>query len=194
MDKDYNNQIARQLEESAGIKRDIARNQTGEIARVAQAIIAAYKAGGKVVFFGNGGSAADAQHLAGEMVGKLLLNRKAFPAIALNTNSSILTALANDFGYDSVFARQVEALVNKGDVVIGISTSGNSPNVIEGLKAARVKGARTVGFSGNGGGKLKDAADMVITVPSDSTPRIQEAHITIGHIVCGLVEAELAGK
>ena len=186
--------IEERLEESARVKVALARGQIGEIERMAGLIIETYKAGGKVVLFGNGGSAADAQHLAGELVGKFLLRRQAFPAIALTTNTSILTAVANDFGYDEVFTRQVEALVQEKDVVIGISTSGESPNVIKAFRLAREKGAKTIGLTGGNGGKLKEVADLVIVVPSDSTPRIQEAHITIGHIVCELVERELAGN
>ncbi len=142
--------------------------------------------------FGNGGSAADAQHIAGELVGKLLLERQALPAIALSTNTSILTALANDYGYETVFSRQVEALVDENDVVIGISTSGNSPSVTEAIKAAIAKGAKTAGLTGGSGGTLAEVADLVIIVPSEVTPRIQEAHITIGHIICEMVEKELA--
>ena len=180
------------LKESARIKITIAENQAEEIENIASAVITSYKAGGKAVLLGNGGSAADAQHIAGELVGRFKLNRKAFPAISLATNTSIITALANDYGYDTVFSRQVEALVNEGDVVIGISTSGNSPGVIESIKTAKSKGARTIGLTGGDGGELAKVADMVCIVPSDDTPRIQEAHITIGHIVCELVERELA--
>ena len=187
------NEIADRLEESARIKRAIAESNLNEIEQIVGFIIKAYKAGGKVVLFGNGGSAADAQHIAGELVGRFLMERRALPAIALTTNTSTLTAMANDYGYETVFSRQVEALVNEKDVVIGISTSGNSPNVIEAIKAAKTKGARTIGLTGRNGGKLAEVADLVLAVPSDSTPRIQEAHITIGHIVCELVEKELSG-
>ena len=185
-------EIANRLEESAQIKRAIAKSKISEIEHMANFIIAAYKAGGKVVLFGNGGSAADAQHIAGELVGQFALKRQAFPAIALTTNTSILTAVANDYGYEMVFSRQVEALVNEEDIVIGISTSGNSPNVIEAIKTAKMKGAKTIGLTGGNRGKLVGVADLVLIVPSDSIPRIQEAHITIGHIVCELVERELS--
>jgi len=185
-------EIASRLEESAQIKRAIAKSKISEIERIVEFIIIAYKTGGKVVLFGNGGSAADAQHLAGELVGQFALKRQAFPAIALTTNTSILTAVANDYGYDAVFSRQVEALVNEKDVVIGISTGGNSPNVIEAIEIAKMKGAKTIGLTGGNGGKLAEVADLVLIVPSDITPRIQEVHITIGHIVCELVEKELA--
>lgn len=157
-------------------------------------IVAAYKRGGKVVLFGNGGSAADAQHIACELVGQFFLKREAFPAIALTTNTSTLTAVANDYGYETVFSRQVEALVNEKDVVIGISTSGNSPSVVEAMKIAKIKGAKTIALTGNDGGKLAEAADLALIIPSNSTPRIQEAHITIGHIVCELVERAMVNS
>ena len=186
-------EIAKRLEESAQIKRAIAKSKIREIERMVDFIIASYRTGGKVVLFGNGGSAADAQHIASELMGRFMLNRQALPAIVLTTNTSTLTAVANDYGYDAVFSRQVEALVNEGDVAIGISTSGNSPNVIEAMKMAKTKGAKTIGLTGGNGGKLAEVADLVLIVPSDITPRIQEAHITIGHIVCELVEKELSG-
>jgi len=186
-------EIVKGLEESAQIKKAIAESKTDEIASMVKLIITAYKISGKVVLFGNGGSAADAQHLAGELVGQFKLNRQALPAIALTTNTSTLTAVANDYGYEVAFSRQVEALVNEKDIVIGISTSGSSPNVIEAIKLAKTKGAKTIGLTGGNGGKLAQVADLVLIVPSDSTPRVQEAHITIGHIVCELVERELSG-
>ena len=185
-------QIAARLKESAKLKEEIASNNIDEIRAISELIINAYRNGGKVVLFGNGGSAADAQHIAAELVGQFLIKRQSFPAIALNTNTSILTAIANDYGYDSIFTRQVEALVDSGDVVIGISTSGNSPNVVNAIELAKTKGAKTVVLTGGSGGKLAEAADLTLTVPSDSTPRIQEAHITIGHIICEIVEEELA--
>jgi len=192
MDKAALTGIIQRLKESASILKAIAESGAGDIESAAQLIINAYRNGGKVVLLGNGGSAADAQHLAGELVGKFMLKRQAFPAIALTTNSSILTAVANDWSYDTVFSRQVEALVTEKDVIIGISTSGNSPNVIEAIKLGKKKGAKTIALTGGDGGKLADAADLVLSVPSDITPRIQEAHITIGHIICELVERELA--
>ena len=184
-------EIARRLEESAQIKQIIATSKIGEIESIVKSILSAHKSGGKVVLFGNGGSAADAQHLACELVGRVALKRQAFPAIALTTNTSTLTALANDYGYETVFSRQVEALVNEKDIVIGISTSGNSPNVVRALRVAKMKGAKTIGLTGSNGGKLTEVADLVLTIPSDSIPRIQEAHITIGHIICEMVEKEL---
>lgn len=191
-------EIAKRLEESAQVKLAMAETLTGQIENMVHLIVAAYRAGGKVVVFGNGGSAADAQHLAGELVGRFKLERPALPAIALSTNTSILTAIANDYGYDVVFSRQIEALVTEKDVVIGISTSGRSPNVIGAIKAAKKKGARTIVLTGGKGGpsrgRMAEVADLVLAVPSDSTPRIQESHITIGHIVCELVEKELFGR
>jgi D-sedoheptulose 7-phosphate isomerase len=186
-------EIAEILEESARIKRDIAKTKAGEIEQMVGLIIASYRAGGKVILLGNGGSAADAQHIAAELVGRFKLERQALPAIALSTNTSTLTALANDYGYDTVFSRQLEAFASEKDVVIGISTSGESPNVIEAMKTAKRKGAKTIGLTGRSGAKLAEVVDLILTVPSDSTARIQEAHITIGHIVCELVERELAG-
>jgi len=189
----WRQKIVQLLEESASVKAAIIQSQVDKIKAMVRFIVRTYRQGGKVVLFGNGGSAADAQHIAGELVGKFLMERRALSALALNTNTSILTALANDYGYETVFTRQVEALVNKGDTVIGISTSGNSPNVIEAIKAAKAKDARTICLTGIKRGKLADVTDLTVAVPSDSTPRIQEAHITIGHIVCELVERELAG-
>jgi len=185
-------EIAKRLQESAEIKKAIARSKVREIESMARFIIAAYKRGGKVLLFGNGGSAADAQHIAGELVGQFKLKRQALPAIALTTNTSLLTAVANDYGYDAVFSRQIEALVNEKDVVVGISTSGNSLNVVRAIEMAKMKGAKTIGLTGGNGGKLAEVADLVLIVPSDITPRIQEAHITIGHVICELVEKELA--
>jgi D-sedoheptulose 7-phosphate isomerase len=162
------------------------------VAEIAMTIAETFRAGGKIVIFGNGGSAADAQHFAGELVGRLYLERKALPAVALSTNSSNMTAIANDFGYDSVFARQVEALGVPGDVAIGITTSGNSANVVAGLVVARRNGLTTIGFSGGGGGAVRDTADLCLTIDTDDTPRCQEAHISAIHIICEWVEKELA--
>jgi len=184
--------IEDRLKESAKVKEKIAQNNIAEIKSIADIIIDACRNGGKVVLFGNGGSAADAQHIAAELVGKFALKRQAFPAMTLNTNTSILTAVGNDYGYDLVFTRQVEALVTDKDVVIGISTSGNSKNVVDAIELAKRKGAKTVGLTGGDGGKLAEIAELTLIVPSDSTPRIQEAHITIGHIICEIVEKELA--
>lgn len=150
------------------------------------------KAGKKILIFGNGGSAADAQHIAAELVGRYKTERRGLPAIALSTDTSALTAIANDFGYKRVFERQVEALANEGDLLIGISTSGNSANVNRALKLGRELGCRTIGLSGKGGGKMHELCDLNIVVPSDDTPRIQEMHIMIGHILCQAVDSTVS--
>ncbi|MHB0976074.1 MAG: D-sedoheptulose-7-phosphate isomerase [Candidatus Aquicultorales bacterium] len=191
-----NNKIVKQFGESIEVKRKLVEdpNAVQVIADVASLIIEAYRAGGKVLFMGNGGSAADAQHLACELVSKFGFDREALPAIALNVNSSLVTAIGNDYGFDNIFARQVEAWARTGDVVVGISTSGNSANIVRALKKAVEMGASTVGFTGQSGGEVADVADVCLKVPSGSTPRIQEAHIVAGHIVCSLVEEGLFGE
>ncbi len=181
------------IKRSIRTKKDLAVSQTEIIVQIAEEIIGAYRRGNKVLWFGNGGSAADAQHLACELVSRFRLERKALASIALTTNTSELTAIANDYNFNRIFARQVEALVNSGDVVVGITTSGNSPNVIEGIDEAKHRGAITVGFAGATGGKLKGYVDFLLTIPSEETPHIQEAHIMVGHIICYLVEKELFG-
>lgn len=185
--------IIRQLEESIEVKRLVRESLVSQIAQAAGQVIEAYRKGAKVLLLGNGGSAADAQHIAAELIGRFERERRPLPAIALPANTSSVTAVANDYGYEFTFARQVEALAQEGDVVIAISTSGDSPNVLEAVKAAQENGTKTIGLSGRGGGKLRELAELCITVPSDSTPRIQEAHIAIGHIVCSLVEREMFG-
>ena len=156
-----------------------------------EAIVAAYRGGQKTIFFGNGGSAADAQHLAAEFVGRYLRERPALPALALHANTSSVTAIANDYGYDQIFSRQIEALCARGDVAVGISTSGNSKNVLAGLAAARKLGVATIGLTGAGGGRMRDAVDILIAAPTNETPRIQECHILIGHALCDAVEEAL---
>lgn|SRR5690348_8818380 len=151
-------------------------------------IVKALRAGGKVMFFGNGGSAADAQHLAAEFTGRYLKERRALPALALHANTSALTAIGNDYGFDLVFARQIEALGKEGDLAVGISTSGNSPNVLRALETAKAKSIYTVALTGASGGKMKSLADCTICVPSEETPRIQECHILTGHIICEIAE------
>ncbi len=153
-----------------------------------QAIIDSLKNNKKIIIFGDGGSAADSQHIAAEMIGKFMLERKSIPAISLTTDSSILTSLSNDYSYDVIFSRQCESLVNSGDIVIGISTSGNSKNVENGLITSRKMGAITIGLLGNNGGTIKNIVDFPIIINSSSTPRIQEAHRTIYHIICEHVE------
>jgi D-sedoheptulose 7-phosphate isomerase len=148
------------------------------------------KNGGKILIFGNGGSAADAQHIAAELVGRYKVERKGLPAIALTTDTSALTSIGNDYGYNRVFDRQVEALANKGDVVVGISTGGSSGNVISALQLAKNLGCQTIGFSGRGGGEMNELCDVNLVIPAEDTPRIQEMHIVIGHILCHIIEQE----
>ncbi len=167
------------------------KNQEDTIKKIASLFLFTLKNKGKIIFFGNGGSAADAQHLAAEFVGKFKKKRKPLAAVALNTNTSILTAVGNDFGFENVFAIQIEAIGNPHDIAVGISTSGNSENVIEGLKKAQKQGMKTVGFLGRDGGKSKRIVDIAIIIPSSDTARIQEAHILLGHIICEIVEKKL---
>jgi D-sedoheptulose 7-phosphate isomerase len=163
--------------------------------KAADALVSAYRAGRKAIFFGNGGSAADAQHLAAEFVGRYLRERVPLPALALNANSSAVTAISNDYGYAEVFARQLEAFAAPGDVAVGISTSGNSPNVIQALRTARRLGLFTIGLTGASGGALREVVDVLIAAPSQETPRIQECHILIGHSLCNAVEQAItAGR
>ena len=189
----FKHEIEKQIEESIAPKKEIIDRYIDVINDIAVEIIEAYKNHKKVLWFGNGGSAADAQHLACELVSKFYLERKAIPSIALTTNTSILTAIPNDYSYDKVFERQVEAFAEEGDVLIGITTSGNSSNVIRALKLGERKGTITVAFTGKNADKLKDFVDYLVPVPSEKTPHIQESHIMIGHIICYLVEKELFG-
>jgi D-sedoheptulose 7-phosphate isomerase len=182
--------ILEELKESIKLKEDVINKLIPDIEKSAKIIIKSLKKGGKIILFGNGGSAADAQHIAAELVGRFKKERKSLPAIALSTNTSIITALSNDYNFKIIFSRQIESMCSKDDVAIGISTSGNSENVLEGIKTAKKIGAKTIGFSGSGG-KLKEISDICICVPSNNTPRIQEIHITIGHILCKLIEDEL---
>jgi D-sedoheptulose 7-phosphate isomerase len=162
-----------------------------KIENAVDVIVNAFEKGNKVLFCGNGGSAADAQHLAAEFSGRFYLNRKALPSEALHCNTSYLTAAANDYSYDVVYARLVEGICNEGDVLVGLSTSGNSPNIINAFEAARKNKVITIALTGATGGKMKEASDYLFNVPSTDTPRIQESHIMIGHIICELVEAKL---
>jgi len=177
--------------ESARVKTLFFKNNSQKLADAATAMTEAFRQGRKVLLFGNGGSAADAQHIAAEFVGRFVPDRRALPAISLATDTSALTALGNDYGYNFVFSRQVEALGVSGDVAIGISTSGNSPNVIAALGAARERKMLTIGFTGDGGGKMVSHTDILFCVPSKSTPRIQETHLTLAHILCELIDREL---
>lgn len=160
-----------------------------QIARAVDMCLASLKSEGKILFAGNGGSAADAQHWAGELVSRFYYDRPGLPAIALTTDTSILTAIGNDYGYDYTFARQVEALGRRGDVLVVISTSGNSPNILRAAQAAKDRGILVIGFTGQSGGKLAPLSDLCFCIPSDETPRIQEGHEFIGHLLCALIEA-----
>ena len=162
-----------------------------QVAAIVAAMVAAFRAGNKVLWFGNGGSAADAQHLAAEFSGRFLRERGGLPSEALTVNTSAITAISNDFGYENLFARMVEALARRGDVVVGITTSGTSPNVVRGLEAAKKQGATTIAFTGNGGGTVSAVADLSLIGPDGYSAIVQEVHITMGHIICDLVEQEL---
>jgi len=184
--------IKSSLREGAELRTVVARDCSTAIFEAAGLIIMCLRAGGKLLLFGNGGSAADAQHLAAEFVGRFARERAGLRAVALTTDSSILTAVGNDYGFDQIFARQVQALGRPGDVAIAISTSGNSPNIIEAVKAARKGYLKTIGLSGKDGGLLAKEVDLVITVASTTTARIQECHIAVGHLLCELTEQALA--
>ena len=176
---------------SAELKKTVADTLSGNILEAANRIKSRLEKGGKLILMGNGGSAADSQHIAAELVGRFKKERRAIPAIALTVDTSSLTALGNDYGFDSIFERQVEAHARENDAVVGISTSGNSENVVRALKKANEIGAETIGLVGNNGGKIKEVANLSIIVPSNNTARIQEVHITIGHIICELIEEDL---
>lgn len=185
--------IGKSIEESISAQQALLADEKilFTICRVCEILVAALKAGNKLLLFGNGGSAADAQHLAAEFVGRFAFDRPALPALALTVDTSCLTAVGNDYGFDHIFARQIEALARPGDIAIGISTSGNSPNVLSGMAAARKIGLITVALTGGTGGKLRSLADHCLCIPSQATPRIQECHHLIGHILCEIVEQEL---
>jgi len=187
-------QIITQIEESAEVKRRMLTTCAASIQEASAILIDAVRKGGKILLCGNGGSAADAQHLATELVSRLKLERPAIAALALTTNTSILTAIGNDYQYDLVFVRQVEAFGKSGDVLIGISTSGNSPNVIRAIEYANMAQIKTLAMTGETGGKLAAKAGLTIRIPSTNVQRIQEAHITVGHILCDLLESALYGK
>jgi len=182
--------IKQRIEESIETKKKLLNNEQllQTIEKVSAAILQALKAGNKVLFCGNGGSAADAQHLAAEFSGRFYINRKALPAEALHCNTSYLTAVANDYSFDVIYSRIIEGIGYKGDVLIGLSTSGNSKNIIEAFKSAKAAGMITIAFTGETGGAMKEIVDHLINIPSTNTPRIQESHIMVGHIVCEWVE------
>lgn len=184
-----------EIEKSILVSSEMIRKSThlsNEIEKSINAIVKCIKKGNKIVLFGNGGSAADAQHIAAEIIGRFEINRKSFPAISLTTDSSVITSLSNDYSYDIVFSRQCESLVSQGDVVIGISTSGNSKNIEKGLVTAKKRGAVTIGLLGNKGGAIKKTVDIPIVVNSSRTSRIQEVHRVIYHIICEIAERNLA--
>lgn len=183
--------IRRMADESLEVKRRFFDRYNAEVAEAARLICAAMRDGGKLLIFGNGGSAADAQHIAAELAFRMGRDRQALPAIALTTDSSLLTAISNDRHFNFVFARQIQALGRKGDVVLAISTSGNSANIVEAVKEARALEMTTIGLLGNSGGELAKLVDLPLIVPHHETPRIQEVHITISHIICELIEDEL---
>jgi D-sedoheptulose 7-phosphate isomerase len=187
--------IAKLLQDSIAVKQQLLADEVALalIADVAQRCIDALRRGNKILLAGNGGSASDAQHIAAELVGRFELERDGLPAMALTTNASQLTALSNDYGYDAVFSRQLQAFAKKGDVFFGLSTSGNSANVVAAAEIAKARGLIVVGMTGQSGGKLEALCDICLKVPADNTARIQEAHITIGHILCALIEQELVG-
>lgn len=184
-------EILQAFKESAEVKTRFIRTHGDTLMQVVKVLVAAFKGGHKVLLFGNGGSAADAQHLAAEFVNRFLIERPPLPAIALTTDTSILTSISNDYGYVETFAKQVKALGRAGDVAIGISTSGSAANVVKAVKAAKDLGLKTVGLTGGNGGDLVKIADFSLVVDSSSTPRIQETHITIGHVLCEMVDRML---
>jgi D-sedoheptulose 7-phosphate isomerase len=191
----FSEKIKTILAESIEVKQQVLQNADFllSIEEVVNTIVKGYQQNKKVLFCGNGGSAADAQHLAAELSGRFFLNRKPLFAEALHVNSSYVTATANDYGYDYVYSRLVEAMGQEGDILMAFSTSGNSGNVVNALKIAKEKGLTTIGFTGEKGGKMNEFSDILFCVPSNNTPRIQEVHITIGHIICELTEQQLFG-
>ncbi len=188
--------IKEHFKDSISVKEQILNddNLVELVKKASLEVIKAYKNGNKTLLAGNGGSAADAQHIAGEFVSRFYFDRPGIASIALSTDTSILTAIGNDYGYENLFSRQVQAQGNKGDIFIGISTSGNSKNIIKALEVCKEKGIFSIGLSGESGGAMNELCDICIKVPSSCTPRIQESHIVIGHIICAIVEEELFGK
>ncbi len=186
------NQIQASIDTKQNILNDVALMET--IAAVGRECVALYKNGKKTLLAGNGGSAADAQHIAAELVGRYGFDRPSIPSVALTTDTSNLTAIGNDYGYDKVFSRQMEGMGSEGDLFIGISTSGNSVNIVNAINAAKEKGVKTVALVGRDGGEMAKIADYAIIVPSNDTPRIQESHILIGHMICDIIEKELFGN
>ncbi len=192
--EDIDDIILRIFKESIHMKEVFINENLGKINRVIQAITNALMNGNKILLFGNGGSAADAQHLAAEFVNRFLIERPPLPAIALTTDTSVLTSIGNDYDFSDIFAKQIRALGAPGDIAWGISTSGNSPNVIKGLEMAQKKGMVTIGMTGRDGGPIAKMVDHSLNVSSNSTPRIQEVHITVGHVICELIDFKLFQK
>jgi D-sedoheptulose 7-phosphate isomerase len=188
------NILRRSLADSITAKEDFYRDHRQKLFQLVDWVVACFRAGNKLMICGNGGSAADAQHLAAEFVNRFLIDRAPLPALALTTDTSILTSVGNDFSYDDIFAKQVEALGKSGDILLGISTSGNSPNVVRAVDTAKKLGIRTVVLTGGSGGRLAGEAELVLTVPSAKTPHIQEAHLWIEHMLCWLVDERLFGS
>jgi D-sedoheptulose 7-phosphate isomerase len=188
------NEIKLQINETAETLQKVSNELSGTIQLIIEKIIECYKNKGCVYFFGNGGSAADAQHLSAEFVCRFKINRKPLPALASTTDTSFLTACGNDYSFEDIFSRQVEAFAKKNDIFVGISTSGNSTNVLKGLQKAKELDATTIAFLGGTGGKIKDFADIALIIPTTNTPKVQECHITVGHIICDLVEKEIVLK
>jgi D-sedoheptulose 7-phosphate isomerase len=189
--RDFEEKIRAIAAESIDVKRRFFEQSSQDLARAARMIIESMRGGGKLMIFGNGGSAADAQHIAAELAFKMGREREALPALALTTDTSLLTAISNDRSFDFVFARQIQAIGREGDIALAISTSGNSPNVIEAVKQARAMGVKTIGLLGACGGRVSSSIDLALIVPHNETPRIQEVHIAAGHIICQLIEDEL---
>lgn len=185
------NEISNIIKDSIAVKESVIKNNIDEIVKIVELAVGCLKGGNKIILFGNGGSAADSQHIAAELVGRFQKERRGLAAIALTTNTSILTAIGNDYGFDEVFSRQIEAIAKKGDIVIGISTSGKAKNVVAGINRAKEMGIKTIGLTGADGGMLTKTADVSLIVSSKVTARVQEAHITIGHIICELVEKQI---
>lgn len=183
--------IEESIKESIRVKECLLKDQIANIEKCARAMIKSLRLGGKILIFGNGGSAADSQHMAAELVGRFKKDRRPLAAVALTVNTSILTAVGNDYGYDDIFTRQIKALGRKGDVALGISTSGNSQNVLNALKEAAAMGICTVSLTGGDGGRITKISDIAINIASKDTPRVQESHITIIHVICDLIEKDI---
>lgn len=191
--KDYRAHILGEIEENASVTAKLSDSCSGQIIEAVNVILSCLRAGGKLIAFGNGGSAAEAEHLVTELVGRYRVDRQALAAIALTTDNTSITAIGNDYGFDHIFSRQLQAVAKSDDVALAISTSGNSSNVLCALESATAAGLKTIGLTGESGGKLRERVGVCICVPSDSTPRIQEAHALIVHMLCGMVEQAIVG-